>query len=188
MIAPELVTPPAALLSLEEAALHLRVDASEEANLITGLIAAAVGWMDGWRGVLGRCIMPQTWAIRTCALQSLRLPFPDVRSAVVSYLDPAGDPQTVDAADYRVRTINGAGHLTFASDYSAPDLLADRDDAVTISAEYGFAEPPQPLKVAALMLVGHWYQHREAVVVGTITAEVPMAVNALIAPYRVGLV
>jgi uncharacterized phiE125 gp8 family phage protein len=183
MITPALVTPPAALLSLGEAALHLRVDASDDANLITGLIAAAVGWMDGWNGVLGRCILPQTWVIRTDALQSMRLPFPDVRSAVVSYLDSGGDAQTVDAADYRVRTINGAGHLTFASDFAAPEVLAGRDDAVTVSAEYGFAEAPQPLKVAALMLVGHWYQHREGG-----TDDIPAPVKALIAPYRVGLV
>lgn len=188
MFTPELITPPAALLSLEEAKLHLRVDGAEEAPLINAYIAAAVNYMDGWNGVLGRCILPQTWAVRTCALQSMALPFPDVRSAVVTYLDAAGDSQTVDTADYRVRTIRGVGQLTFAIGFSAPTLLAGRDDAVLVSAEYGFDTPPQPLKIAALMLVAHWYQNREAVVTGTIATQVPMAVDTLITPYRVGLI
>jgi uncharacterized phage protein (predicted DNA packaging) len=33
---------------------------------------------------------------------------------------------------------------------------------------------------AVLLLVGHWYANREAVVIGTITAEVPLAVDRLL--------
>ncbi|KPX09496.1 hypothetical protein ALO75_200090 [Pseudomonas syringae pv. coryli] len=33
---------------------------------------------------------------------------------------------------------------------------------------------------AVLLLVGHWYANREAVVIGTITAEVPLAVERLL--------
>lgn len=36
----------------------------------------------------------------------------------------------------------------------------------------------------ALMLVGHWYANAEAVVIGTITAETPMATRALWLPHR----
>ena len=36
------------------------------------------------------------------------------------------------------------------------------------------------VKQAILLLVGHWYATRESVVVGTITAEVPMGVPALL--------
>lgn len=35
-----------------------------------------------------------------------------------------------------------------------------------------------------LLLVGHWYANREAVVVGTITAELPLATRALWLPHR----
>lgn len=188
MIAPELTIPPAALLTLPEVRAHLRVDHTEEDPLIEGLIAAAVSHLDGWQGVLGRCILTQTWASRFSALRDQRLPFPDVQSAVVSYLDSNGAAQTVDPTNYRVRTISGAGLLTFADSFQAPAVLSGRDDAVTVTAVYGRDDLPAPLRVAALMLIGHWYQHREAVVTGTITAEVPLAVGALIAPYRVALV
>jgi hypothetical protein len=40
------------------------------------------------------------------------------------------------------------------------------------------------ITTAMLLLIGHWYANRESVVVGTITSELPMAVEALIAPYR----
>ncbi len=39
---------------------------------------------------------------------------------------------------------------------------------------------PASFKAAMLLLIGHAYANREAVVVGTITAEVPMAVESLL--------
>ena len=39
---------------------------------------------------------------------------------------------------------------------------------------------PASFKAAMLLLIGHSYANREAVVVGTITAEVPMAVESLL--------
>ena len=41
------------------------------------------------------------------------------------------------------------------------------------------ADFPASFKSAMLLLIGHSYANREAVVVGTITAEVPMAVESL---------
>ncbi|MEE3636610.1 head-tail connector protein [Pseudomonas sp. AL 58] len=40
------------------------------------------------------------------------------------------------------------------------------------------------IRQGALLLIGHWYASRESVVIGTITAELPMATNALWAPHR----
>ena len=179
MIAPQLVTPPAELLTLPEVKAHLRIDGSYEDTFLSGLVAGAAAWLDGWNGVLGRCILTQTWATRHAALEDLDLPFPDVVSAVVTYLDAAGATQTVTPTDYRVRTECGRGRLIFADGYSAPTLLAGRDDAVTVSAVYGRADAPAPLKVAAMMLVADWYKNREGAGV-----NVPHAVNALIAPWR----
>lgn len=36
----------------------------------------------------------------------------------------------------------------------------------------------------ALLLIGSWYANRESVVIGTITAELPMATKALWMPHR----
>ena len=41
------------------------------------------------------------------------------------------------------------------------------------------------LRAAMLLLIGHWYAHRESVVVGTISGPVQDGVEALLFPYRV---
>ena len=40
------------------------------------------------------------------------------------------------------------------------------------------------LEQAQLLLISHWYENREAVVVGSASSELPMAVEALAGPYR----
>ena len=51
-----------------------------------------------------------------------------------------------------------------------------------ISGEDG-GDPPlvsARVKLAMLLLLTHWYEHREAVNIGNITSEVPMGVEALL--------
>ena len=47
---------------------------------------------------------------------------------------------------------------------------------------------PASLRHAALLLIGHWYENREAVNVGNIVQDVPLAYDALISAYRVLMV
>lgn len=37
---------------------------------------------------------------------------------------------------------------------------------------------------AMLLMIGHWFENREVVVIGASASELPMAVNALIKPYQ----
>lgn len=66
-----------------------------------------------------------------------------------------------------------------------------REDAVSVTyvAGYGNADAvPAPIKAAILLIVGHLYENREASTVGVSAELLPMAVDALLAPYRrVGL-
>ena len=45
-------------------------------------------------------------------------------------------------------------------------------------------DAPEPIKQAVRMLVGHWYTNREAVTVGTTSADVRMGVQLILAQYR----
>ena len=81
--------------------------------------------------------------------------------------------------------------IRFSNDFDAPSVNTDRLDAVRIAfdAGYGAADAvPQAIKQAILMIVAHWYEHRETVVVGTGAVDIPLGANALLSPFRrVGL-
>ncbi|WP_369463461.1 head-tail connector protein [Citrobacter braakii] len=55
----------------------------------------------------------------------------------------------------------------------------------------GYADDPAPIllnddvKAAMLLLIGHWYANRESVVIGETVSQVPLAVEALLQPYRI---
>lgn len=188
MYRPVLIAPPKELpLSVGEAVAHCRVDVSDDNNLIAALVAAAATHLDGWSGVLGRCLVTQTWRQDFDGFaRELRLPLAPARAiASVTYLDAAGDAQTVAAANYALLDDARGPFVRFVSGFGAPALQDDRPAvSVTFSAGYGAPEDvPQALKQAMLLLIGHWYENRQAVVAGT-TAAVPMAVDALIAPFR----
>ena len=69
-----------------------------------------------------------------------------------------------------------------------PESKAQRA-SVKVRADIGYAELPADVRAAALLIIGHLYEHREAVVIGTIATDLPMGVELLLAPYvihRVG--
>lgn len=160
MTTPILITPPRdAIVPLADLRAHLRVDSDAEDALITSLADAAAAWLDGWTGVLGRAVMPQTWAVDLEAGEHV-LPLPDVTAARV---DGVSIPVTVSCAG-PVVTLAEAARVEF--DCALPVHRLPQAQAVV------------------KMLVAAWHGTREAVVVGTITAQVPLAVESLVAALR----
>ena len=82
---PFLVTGPANLpMSLLDMKEHLRVSDDMQDMVILSLLGAAVGHFDGFSGVLGRAIMPQTWAQEwDDGSQNLLIAMPDASDIVV---------------------------------------------------------------------------------------------------------
>lgn len=185
MLAPVLVTPPADLpITLEEAKLHLRVSHDEEDGLIEGLIRAATQHVDGWTGILGRAVMPQTWRQDFDSWRCLRLLLNPVREIEsITYRDSGGDQQTLDPAAYVLRADGGGAYVDLAPGQSWP-AVASRVDAISVTYEAGYDEAPEPIRQAMLLLIEHWYDNRQAVIVGTNAVEVPLAFGDLLAPYR----
>lgn len=118
-----------------------------------------------------------------------RLPlyrFPIVSIATVSYTASDGTETTLASNQYRLRYHFGVPVLQTAHGVSWPATECI-DGAVTVTVSAGYANNaavPQGIRKAALSLVAHWYQNREAVVIGSTTNELALAVADLLRPHR----
>lgn len=84
------ITPPTAeIVSLDDAKAHLRVDHDHEDMLIQTYLDAATAWVDGFDGVLGRCVLEQTW--RASAAEVLTTQPPQDASLAVINVDGTVD-------------------------------------------------------------------------------------------------
>lgn len=182
LLIPVLVTPPAGKpVSLDEAKDQLRVDYPDKDVMIQGLIDAAVSHLDGYSGLLGRCLVTQTWRQLADRWDRFRLPFPDVTDLEISYLDTAGGTVVVPTSDYRIVAWHPALTVSFGSAWSAPSLYANGHPAITLTMTCGYgaaAAVPAAIKRAILIHVAAMFD------------ELPdeqwrRAYDDLIAPFRV---
>ena len=194
MYRPTLVTPPAIKpVTVEYVKKHSLIDHDEQDDVIDLLIDAATTHLDGWTGILGRALCEQTWRQDYDDFAScLRLPLgPVVSVEAVTYIDTDGIEQTVDEADYTLRTDSLGSYVEFGCEYSFPSLnSANAAVSVEFVAGYpvtdGAWTGPAAIKHAIMLLVAHWFENREAVLTGQGAAAttLPLGVDALLAPYR----
>lgn len=192
------ITPPAPVVTWEEADQHLRLDGDEEQmEMIERLVKSATQHIDGPDGWLGRSLGPQTLEARMSGFcDIIRLPYRPVIDIVsVLYLDGQGQPQPVDADAYEL-----FGHeLGTAWGKSWPTPGAYRGYAETVRIQYraGYAvtpvaDPPvaavpEPIKQAILLMVGDLWHSRATFATGANMQAVPMSttVETLLSPFRV---
>lgn len=95
---PVLVTPPTGeIVSLPDVREHLRRGGFTEGDSqIRAFIATAVAQLDGWRGILGRCILSQQWSVTYCAAGTYRLPLPDVSEVTATDEDDVAMEVTLE--------------------------------------------------------------------------------------------
>lgn len=190
MLTPRLVSEPSeALIPFAEAKVHLRLDGDDEDSLVAALISAATSYLDGWSGILGRCLITQTWAVSSAGFaRRMAVPLAPVQLvSSIGYFDTDGVERTLSPSAYRLHASAAAGpYVEIDDDASLPSVDA-RDDAVTLTFVAGYGAPeavPMAIRQAALLLIGHWYENRGAAVIGASTSELPLAVVCLLAPYR----
>lgn len=162
-------------VSLEEAKRHCRVDYDDEDELIGALISAA---REHCEVVTRLTLAPATWETRLVTFPAgpIALPHPPLLEVEgVRYVDAGGEEVELDADAYTVDTLTTPGTVAPVGRWPA-----GHDVRVRYRAGYEGGQIPHAARQAILLLVGHWYEHREAVVVGTITSEVPLAVDRLL--------
>jgi uncharacterized phiE125 gp8 family phage protein len=174
------------LVTTEEAQLHVRSDAAEEATYLADLVTAATGQAEAFcrrrfltqRGRLTRDSFPD---------QAIALPYPPLASVeAVQYVDGDGAWQTVDAADYLLRTAETPGEVVPAYGTSWPSARSTKDAVrIDFTCGYGAAEDvPQGIKRAVLLIVGSLYANRESVAPVTMS-EIPQSATWMLSPFRV---
>lgn len=184
------VAPTELPVSRAEAKAQLQIDSgnTDWDTLIDGYLNAATAYLDGWTGILGRCLVTQTWEARfECFDEDFDLPFPDVSSVVVKYYDTANTLQTYSSSYYQLIQEDGGSEVNIYPTSPLPGITLQREDAVVITmvAGYGAASAvPSAIKQAILMMVAHWFTNRETVAVGETAVDMPFAAKALLAPYR----
>ena len=171
-------------VSLVQAKAFLKVDDSAEDGLITTLIGAARLHLEG---VTGRALLAQSWRVVLDAWPDNRM----VKLPVTPFIGVTG----ITAYDS-----DGAGHdVPLAQFSSAPDrlllpanvagmpLLRERQGIeIDYVAGFGTAveDVPADIVQALLVLVGYWFEHRDAVILAGSGAVVPSGFDRLVAAYK----
>lgn len=176
-----LITPPATFpVTLLEAKAQCRVDGDHEDVLIDRLVAAATARAQRF---LRRRLIDQVVDVRVSRFARVfPIPLaPVIEVESLRYIDPDGDEQVWDGT----LTLVGshAPSVALSGDFPA---TAVRPDAVRVRLRAGYGADPQDvpddIRHAVLMLIAHFYEHREAVVVGTSASVMPLAVESLLLP------
>jgi uncharacterized phiE125 gp8 family phage protein len=185
-------------ISLPQAREHLRLDTfgspeiHEDDDIVTALITAARQWCEQYTR---RALAPQTITAVYDAFpcDPIELPIAPAQSVdSITYIDNEGATQTLSTSVYTFNSYTNEIWLKYNQSY--PSTRSDVN-AVTIVYEAGYTDEdsspnndpmPKPIYQAMLLLIGHLYEHREAVDLNNLT-DLPMGVTILLQPYRLGL-
>lgn len=170
---------------------RLRIDDAGEDGLLGDFLAAGASEIDGPDGI-GVAMMAQTW---TRTLDSwggvIALPgWPVTAVSEIRYVDLAGDVQALDvAANFRLVTGSHPARLIAKPGVALPQVLAQ---AGVIEVDYTLgrtvaADVDPGLVTALALLVGHYYENREATAPGQVL-EVPLGARHILDRFtRVGV-
>jgi uncharacterized phiE125 gp8 family phage protein len=139
----------------------------------------------------GRALMTQTWYLKLDDFPlwdaPIWIPRPPLQSVTaVTYVDGFGTTQTWPSSQYIVSAPAGPnaqfGRIAPGANFSYP-ATEDRIEAVTVEFVCGWTAEdlvPGKIKAAILQLAAHQYEHREPIVIGTISSEIPLSALALL--------
>jgi uncharacterized phiE125 gp8 family phage protein len=161
---------------------HSHIDTSADDAEIAALVSAA---SQDTEAILWRQLCTATYTLtldRFPADDYIDLPRPPLASVThVKYYDNANTQQTLSSALYEVDTSTEPGRIYIDRSDGWPSVY-DRRNAVEIRfvAGYGAAAAvPEGIKQIIRMKAAHWYENREASIVGVSAMSTPLAVERL---------
>jgi uncharacterized phiE125 gp8 family phage protein len=181
-----LTAPAVEPISLDEAKAYLRVEVTDDDELIAALIAGARIHVEAQTR---RALITQGWRLVLDAwpddgrIQVWPAPLQTLTAARVYDLD--NNASSVDTGAFVADL--AASELVFAPWALAQPQRIAAGIEIDVVCGYGAAATnvPEPLRQAIRLLIAHWYENR-GLVEGGITgvAVLPQTVAALLAPYR----
>ena len=174
-------------LLVSEIKTQLRIDHASEDDLLASYLVSARLYLEGRYGWLGRVFLTQTWDESFDAFPAtFRLTLAPVQSITsITYLDTAGASVVLAASLYRTDLVSEPARITPAYGTTWPSTY-DVTNAVTVRYVAGWtsaAGVPEPAKLALMLLIGHFYSHREG---GEgPDAELDRALDRLLRPLRI---
>lgn len=176
-------------VTVAEAKAHLRIDSAAEDLLLASLIITSRLQIEAG---LGLALITQVWRETRDALPCngvIELPLSPVKSVdLVRIVTADGTWSVLPPSAYDVDTASRPARVVRAATavWPIPGRVANGVE-ITFTAGFGAhgGDVPAPLKQALLMLVAHWYEHRDPSEIGTAADGIPAQVSALIAPYKV---
>lgn len=187
----ELVTAPATLpVTLDEFKAHIWTfyDQSSDAHM-TSLIRAATSHVET---ITSRRLVSQKWRgyLREWPWGDDPIELPFGRATEVTRFnwlgDDAVDHVLVAGTDYLAAVAGQFPQVVPMTSWPSGALYVVDPIRIEFIAGFGAAAAvPDDLKHAILVLAAHWYENREAVIVGTTVREVPFAFDALVSPWRI---
>lgn len=183
-------------VTLSEARDHLRLVASVDTgshpddSTVEAYIKAATSYAEDRTN---KVFAQRTFTLKRNDFERhMELPiFPVLSVDSITYIDNEGANQTMDASNYQTITDRIPALIKLED---VPSVDEDTLNAVTITVTAGFESDnsppdadkiPDSIKQAVKLMVGHFYENRESVVIGDSVSSVPFATDALLWPHRI---
>tara|TARA_Y100000310_G_C20602210_1_gene773649 strand:- start:111 stop:680 length:570 start_codon:yes stop_codon:yes gene_type:complete len=174
------------VVSVGEVRQHSRISTQSDDNWIQSRISAATNWAQLYTNrqfVSGT----YTWNVDTFP-SVFEVPFPPLSSVTsIKYYDTTETQQTLAASQYTVITDREPGEIHEAFNVTWPSTQ-DIPNAVEVIYVAGYgaaASVPDEFKEVVCLIVGHWYENREAGLIGTVSKQLELTVDDILGMERV---
>lgn len=175
------ITPPDGYpVTLAEVKAHVRTEEfTDDDAALERLISEETDHLDGWQGILGKALKPQTWELSLDQFPcgAIQIPLgPLIEVTSVKYDDEDGNEQTVSPSDFVVDTVVDSGWVVPVVDFTWPRTL-DRVNAVRVEFVAGYPDEedtssgaasgatittvPASIRAAIILRVAARYEKRE---------------------------
>jgi uncharacterized phiE125 gp8 family phage protein len=173
-------------VSLDDMKNHLRVDIADDDELIMAYMLTARRTCER---IARKKFVTQTWDLWADGfIGSTKWKLPKSMSPLqsvthIKHYDRADGDTTINAANYIVDTYSQPAKIVLKTGQTWPGDILREVNGVNIQVVVGFgddADVPEEIKQALKLLVGHFYENREDLIVGSQVHEVPMGVKNLL--------